>query len=260
MIKGFVIGLVLLMGTAAFGQLPADKSKIVDYLQDVSVTIKADRSQGSGVVINKGENTLVLTAGHVVEGVRKVKKKLVDGIEKSYVEFSDVLVIKKHLEDGREVGRSEFFAQVIKYSDKDEGHDLALLLVRKKGAFPTSVALSNEELSLGAELYHVGSLLGEDGSNSLTKGILSQKGRLVNNRVLDQGSLGAFPGSSGGGVFVKDTGALTAILVRGAGETYNLFVPARRLTEWANEAGVPWLFDVNAVAPSPLDLKKIPVE
>ncbi|HAT67623.1 MAG TPA: hypothetical protein DCS66_24005, partial [Flavobacteriaceae bacterium] len=59
------------------------------------------------------------------------------------------------------------------------------------------------------ELYHVGSLLGQTGSNSMTRGIVSQVGRVLNlgsgdGTVFDQTTVTAFPGSSGGGVFLSE--------------------------------------------------------
>ena len=65
---------------------------------------------------------------------------------------------------------------------------------------------SNDPIPVGTELYHVGSLLGQVGSNSMTRGIMSKVGRVLelgtgDGVVFDQTSAPAFPGSSGGGIF-----------------------------------------------------------
>ena len=41
------------------------------------------------------------------------------------------MVVKRLREGGRTVGRLQMDAEVLKYSDADDGHDLALLRVRK---------------------------------------------------------------------------------------------------------------------------------
>ena len=50
------------------------------------------------------------------------------------------------------------------------------------------------------------------------------------------------------------------MLVRGAGETFNLIVPVRRIKEWAQKAKVEWAIDDNVKVPSETDMKKIPIE
>ena len=62
---------------------------------------------------------------------------------------------------------------------------------------------------------------------------MSQVGRVLDlgsggGTVFDQTTVTAFPGSSGGGVFLTD-GKYVGMLVRGAGETFNLIVPVRRM-------------------------------
>jgi hypothetical protein len=116
--------------------------------------------------------------------------------------------------------------------------------------------------AIGTELYHVGSLLGQVGANSLTTGIISQTGRVLNlaggeGVVFDQTTATAFPGSSGGGVFMKSDGRYVGTLVRGAGEGFNLIVPVRRLRGWAEGAGVPWIVDPKAKHPTLDELKKL---
>ena len=77
----------------------------------------------------------------------------------------------------------------------------------------------------------------------MTRGIVSQVGRVLSlgtgdGTVFDQTTVTAFPGSSGGGVFLSErsgdkAGQYMGMLVRGAGETFNLIVPVRRMRSWA---------------------------
>ena len=236
---------------------------IPDYLQDISVTIRAERSEGSGVAFNRDGITYIWTAAHVVDGLRTTRS-VVDpktGTPRTVVEFKDAKVVKTLIDEGRTVGRLEMDAEVIRYSDADHGEDLALLRVRKKGFIETTARfyLDKSIPTLGTRLLHVGSLLGQQGSNSMTTGIMSQHGRLIGKTVYDQTTVTAFPGSSGGGVYLED-GRYVGMLVRGAGEGFNLIVPARRMRNWAERAGVSWALDPEVKMPSEEKLKAMPIE
>ena len=83
--------------------------------------------------------------------------------------------------------------------------------------------------------------------------------------IFDQTSCPGFPGSSGGGVFLSERtkgheGHYVGMLVRGAGETFNLIVPVRRMRKYAKSNGVLWALDQNAPTPSYEDILKLPVE
>jgi S1-C subfamily serine protease len=107
-------------------------------------------------------------------------------------------------------------------------------------------------------------LLGQFGSNSLTTGVVSQIGRVLdlgaNGVIFDQTTVTAFPGSSGGGVFLKSDGRYVGMLVRGAGEQFNLTVPVRRLRDWAKSSKIEWAIDPSLPMPSAEELKKLPIE
>lgn len=242
---------------------------VAEHLQDISVTIVAKNvmggGEGSGVIKTrkneKGELVnYVWTAAHVVDNLRKTRQVIdsKSGSSKTVVEFNDAIVVKSLVEEGRTVGKVEFFAQIVRYS-ADE--DLALLRIRKKNFGNASVQfyLDKDIPVVGTKLLHVGSLLGQLGSNSMTEGIMSQHGRLINGVVFDQTTVTAFPGSSGGGVYLTD-GKLVGLVLRGAGETFNLIGPVRRMHDWAKRANVEWALDDNVPMPSEEDLKKLPVE
>ena len=251
--------------------------EVSEYLQDISVTIKTKQGEGSGVVFTRDIQTdsgikkinFVWTAAHVLESIRSVRTVLDnDGHTKKITEFQDAEIIKKLVENGRTVGQLIMDAKVIKYSDAKDGEDLALLMIRKFGFVEKSAKFYNDQnekgISLGTQLYHVGSLLGSEGSNSMTTGIMSQIGRTLSLNggpkvLFDQTTVTAFPGSSGGGVFLTN-GEYVGMLVRGAGETFNLIVPMRRMSKWAKNENITWALDANSPAPSLVDIEKLPVE
>jgi len=251
-------------------------------LQEISVTVKAGFSEGSGVIItrevrtapNKTESiNFVWTAGHVVDGLRSVRNIIEGGQQRKVVEFRDAQIVKELVENGRRVGELKMDAKVIKYSDAEDGEDLALLMVRKTSFISSNAAFyegGGSPVPIGTELYHVGSLLGQQGSNSMTRGIVSQVGRVLNlgtgdGVVFDQTTVTAFPGSSGGGVFLSERskdkeGQYVGMLVRGAGETFNLIVPVRRMRNWASKNDVGWAIDKDEEVPSLENIVSLPVE
>jgi S1-C subfamily serine protease len=255
----------------------ASAEDVSAYLQSISVTVTAKGGAGSGVVFTRdvkdgGETkkvNFVWTAAHVLEGLKSVRTFIdSDGSVKKFVEFQDAEIKKKIIEGGRTVGQLSLDAKVIKYSDAKTGDDLALLMIRKADFVHESLKFYVDDegtgLPLGSQLFHVGSLLGEDGSNSMTTGIMSQVGRTVSlsggSKVLfDQTTVTAFPGSSGGGVFTTD-GRYIGMLVRGAGETFNLIVPVRRMRAWAESENLLWAMDPKAEAPALAEIEKMAVE
>lgn len=236
-----------------------------EYLQNISCTIRAGNSEGSGVMTDRDKTTWIITAGHVVAGLRTVKE-VVDprtGAVRKIVEFEDAQIVRDLYQDGRKVGEMKFLAEVIRFSTSEKGgQDIAVLRARKKGlaTHPVKFFLDDKIPELGTDLYHVGSLLGQGGSNSMTSGIYSQVGRLHENQVYDQTSCAAFPGSSGGGVFLKADGRYIGMVVRGGGETFNLIVPIRRLREWSKKQGLDWILDGNAKVPADAEWRKRPIE
>lgn len=239
-------------------------SKVVDHLQAISFTVDVGNGSGSGVVKNRNRDkdvySFVWTAAHVVDGLKR-QKTVIDpktGSPKVIVFFEDAKVNKTLVENGRTVGKLEFLAKVVRFSSDE---DLALLQVRKKNVAVEGVKFYLEEkpLHIGKAVFHVGSLLGEGGSQSMTTGIVSQVGRLIDDKVFDQITATSFPGSSGGGVFLND-GRLVGQVLRGAGEGFVLMAPSRRIVKWAREANIGWAVDDTVPFPSDKELDKIPVE
>jgi hypothetical protein len=288
----FLTACLLLFSTTSFGSQPLSTSDLASHLQDISVTIKSSNAEGSGVIVTRKVCTdvakkkietvnFIWTAGHVIDNLRSVRT-IIDpktGIERKRIEFKDAQIVKELVENGRRVGELKMDCKVIKYSDAEDGEDLALLMVRKRGfvSETTSAKFYLEKndidgikvVPIGTSLYHVGSLLGQQGANSMTNGIMSQVGRVLDlgssdGAVFDQTTVAAFPGSSGGGVFLtessgKHAGGYVGMLVRGAGESFNLIVPVRRMYKWAQKGKVAWAMD-NSKVPNLEDVFKLPIE
>jgi hypothetical protein len=277
LLASLILGFFLLVSPANGAE---KKQSTADHLQNISVTIRAESQwmagEGSGVIFTRKDAkgnlvNFVWTAAHVVDNLRTERKILVDGSPKILVEFKDPVIIKEIRQNGRTVGRLQMDAEVLKYSESEKGHDLALLRIRKLNFVTDSVTfyLDKEILPLGTDLLHVGSLLGQLGANSMTDGIYSQHGRILKNlnkHIFDQTTCTAFPGSSGGGVFLKhgiegDTRArYVGMLVRGAGEGFNLIIPIRRMVDYCEKHKIMWALDAKIPMPTEDELKKISVE
>ena len=266
--------LILGFGLTTSSFTAEKKQTTADHLQNVSVTIRSEGDfsigEGSGVIFTRkdakgNQVNFVWTAAHVIDNLRKTRKTVINGMPKTLVEFKDPMVVKEIRQNGRTVGRLQMDAEVLKYSDADDGHDLALLRVRKLNFVTDTVTfyLDKEIPPLGEDLLHVGSLLGQMGANSMTDGIYSQHGRLIkslNKHVFDQTTVTAFPGSSGGGVYLKKDARYVGMLVRGAGEGFNLIVPVRRMVDYCQKHEIMWALDRDVDMPSEDDLKKMPIE
>ena len=264
--------LAILAATAMYAE--EAKKSVTDHLQDVSVTIRSEGAQsigeGSGVIFTRKDEkgnivNFVWTAAHVVDNLRTERKVVVGGTLRTVVEFKDAKIIKVIRQGGRVVGRLELDAEVVKYSDAVDGHDLALLKIRRYNFITDTVVFNLDDAIplLGTELYHVGSLLGQFGSNSMTDGIYSQTGRVfpeLNKKIFDQTTVAAFPGSSGGGVYLKSDSRYVGMLVRGAGETFNFIVPTRRMKQWAKDNDIMWALDPAVAMPTADKIEKIVVE
>ena len=283
-ITGTLVAFLLICNTL----LAQAEDKLVQHLQDISVTVKAPgalgESQGSGVIITRevksskeGNETEVVnfvwTAAHVVDNLRSVRNIIENGQPKKVIEFKDAQIVQELVENGRKVGEIKMDARVIRYSDSEDGQDLALLMIRKRNFVAASAQFYLEDdqiIPIGTELFHVGSLLGQVGSNSMTRGIMSKVGRVLDlgssgGAVFDPTTVTAFPGSSGGGVYLSDqngdnSGKYIGMLVRGAGEGFNFIVPVRRMNEWANKVKVPWALDPAVAIPSVKELLDQPIE
>ncbi|OGJ55000.1 hypothetical protein A2880_02110 [Candidatus Peribacteria bacterium RIFCSPHIGHO2_01_FULL_49_38] len=275
----FAVALLIPMTDVALAQEKADAKKPADqlvqklptkaelpqYFQSISYTVHSRSgwygAQGSSTAFTRGDTTLLWTAGHVIENLRSTREVLHKGSKKTVVEWQDAQVVREYNQDGRRVGQVEMDCEVLAYSDADHGEDLAILRVRAKnfGKDGVHFYLDDEIPGVSTRVIHVGSLLGQIGSNSVTDGVVSQTGRIFtwsNGKVYDQTSAPSFPGSSGGGIFLED-GRYIGMLVRGAGESFGLYVPVRRIRSWTKEVEMEWAMDPRVPMPPEKELKKL---
>jgi len=268
---------VLLLATVA-SAAPVTDQTILTNLQNVSVTISVDgRGRGSGTMFTREVSdgvykSYVWTAAHVVDDLR-TERAVVDpqtGTKRIVVGFKDCQIYQETLQDGRKVAQRFLECKVICHSNCETGQDIALLEVRLRNYTQGTATfyLGDEIPGIGTELIHVGSLLGDIGSNSLTTGVTSQVGRLLAvtpesaEAVFDQTSAVAFPGSSGGGVFNQETGQHIGMLTAGIrnAQGFHWYVPVRRMRDWAKRMNLEWAMDATIPMPNAEDLKAIPID
>lgn len=269
----FVLSLVLLLvSSSVFGET------VPELLQATSVTIRAGfDSQGSGSLVTRkiGDKnvTFVWTAAHVLRDLRSTRQAVNgDGLSVTVVEFADPQIVREIVQDGRRVGEVVLDAKVVKYSDVEYGEDLALLMVRQTNAYSLKtttkfITTPGYVPPIGANLSHCGSLKGQWGSNSYTTGVLSQVGRTRKEvgpqlRVFDQVSTPAFFGSSGGGMYLTETGEYIGMLteIETDRQGFNYIVPVRRMLAWAKAAGIEWAMNPEVPMPTLEQIEKLPVE
>lgn len=258
----------LLLGSLCLAPTGAQEKKepdVIQYLQDISVTVRAGPYSGSGVMVQTKDGTVwVWTCAHVIKPLRATRE-LIDsgGAKKTVVEFEDASIVQFIKEDGRAVSELKHYAEVIRYSDADFGYDLALLRLRTRRFRPASSAkfyLDKDIPRVGTKLYHCGSQFGSFGANTITDGILSQQGRVLDGKIYDQTNCAAFPGSSGGIVCMQSDGRYVGMLVTGIGGSFNLIVPVRQMQAWARKVGVDFTMDDSLAVPDDEKLRSRPVE
>src|SRR5271157_3009867 len=220
------------------------QAKILADLQAVSVLVKVHGGSGSGTLVTRqvGDvtKTYVWTAGHVVREEMKKDKKT------GAVTFGNVLICQEFRYKGKSIGKSEVQAKVIAYSDPEMGEDLALLEILQDDFRPLTISarfdLTAEVQPIGTKLVHVGCTQGR--YNSVSYGVISQTDidLLKTGKMFEQTSTMAYPGSSGGGMYLED-GNYIGMLTRGVGAGLNFIVPMRRILPWAKSMNCEWALD-----------------
>lgn len=243
----------------AIKEAPQPGPEGVEALVNASVLVVADGSKGSGFCYRNGRS-YIWTAAHVVvyNLVESAAEDPETGEPVKHRSFSKLTLVQHVYKDMVKVGTTERLASVIRYADMD---DLALLVV-DDDCWPTSsvtFAPADYRPRLGEAVWHVGSMHGDPGINSLTDGVISAIGRLRENRPYDQMSVPCHPGCSGGGIFRKGDNKCIALLnrtvSRDAGSGSILCRPSRAIREFAVKAKCQWAVDggpVPAVDDAPL--------
>ena len=268
--------LVAIVSIICAGVLDAAERYIPEYLNKISVTVRAEmgysKSEGSGTLfvrrVGDRNATFAWTAGHVVSHLRKVEERIVGGKPQKHITFDNPKLVRElRNKDGKRTGEIVVDAKVIRYSPGDR-HDLALLLILSDDfSSPASAEFLPKGAPLariGAHVWHCGSLLGSgrngegSGHNSITDGVLSAHGRILFKVPFCQTTAPAYPGSSGG-IMANAKGKYVGMLVRGAGESFNLSVPVSRMWKWAEENGVEWAMNPS-IKVTQKEIDKLPIE
>lgn len=249
-------------------------------LQRISVNITCPGSgysggaQGSGTLIlaevGGKTTTWVLTANHVVKGLREVKDVIgPGGEEKKQVRYRDARIIQEQVQNGRGVGEQTYDAKII---NVDPRRDIALLRVRiDKFADDGAVFYRDDAIPQpGTAILHCGSPGGKEtgGTCSLTSGIISRIGVRIpefggsEHGVFDQTDTAALGGSSGGLIALQDDGRWVGMITLGlrGGDSFHWIVPIRSVRAWAKAVKVEWLLDPKITRPSETDIQQIPLE
>lgn len=265
-----VVGLGI--GSLAADAAPTDKKvSPADSARAVSVMVDSGRGTGSGVVFKNGDSSFVWTDAHVVSDAQQVRT-VIDpktGTPKVQVTYQDVTVVTEDYQAGRKVGETRRLAKVVRFGRDD---DLALLLVHERGYGKASAKFRVEAPKVGSAVWHAGSFHGSPGINSVSDGVVAATGRLrrafESNEtdrplVYDQISAIAHHGSSGGGVFAKDTGECLGLVTEFLNVNQGVFThgsfcitPARRMKEFAERTSCVWAFDPSVKSPTPEAMMK----
>ena len=262
--------LLALTSLLAIGIISAAERYVPDYLNAISVTVRAEqgyqKSEGSGSLLVRAVGdknaTFCWTAGHVVEHLRKVEESIAGGKPVKKVTFENPKLVRElRNRDGRRTGEVVVDAKVLRYSPAEK-HDLALLLVLSedfKAAESVEFLPKDAKLiRIGTHIHHVGSFLGSDGASSYSDGVISAHGRILFKQPFCQTTAPAYPGSSGGSI-ADDNGKFIGMLVRGAGSDYNLSVPVARMWKWAVENKVEWAMNPKLKI-TQKEIDKLPIE
>ena len=132
---------------------------------------------------------------------------------------------------------------VIAVSNTEE-HDLALLELSIPAVVVPmkSVKWQKTKIRSGKDVYHIGHLRGAY-IYSIVKGIISYGLRTVRGHSFFQTDHVAIHGSSGGGVFDKETGECIGLMAWIEIPGINFGIPFYRIRQFAKERGYEWVYD-----------------
>jgi serine protease Do len=243
---------------------------IAERIQRCTVNVQADNAQGSGTIIVRkidgNDVAFILSAHHVVDGLREVRTVIKNGSEKKVVTYKDAHVLQEKIENGLTVGEIRVRCKVLCVSNV---HDLAVLQVMWNGVYRDGVEfdLSGAPPAVGLGVFHAGSPGGKDiGAGSVTSGIVSALARSIDmgegSQPYDQTTAPSLPGSSGGAIVNSSNGLYLGTLTLGLGNSsgFNWIVPIRRTLTWADEAGIRYIFDPKAKPLTNQTLSEVKIE
>jgi hypothetical protein len=212
------------------GLLAGTPTEVAQEIQHESVTVMAPKETGSGTLIHKKDKDYVLTCAHTLENA--------DLTGKTY----NVTVYQDIYVDGEFHHRNQTTAKVLRYSPNNTGRDLAILELDKQFGYTAKFYREFRIPTVGTPIYHCGSFRGAIGHNCVAEGIISFNGRYDGKYLFDNCALHFYPGSSGGGIFLKD-GRYIGMLTRGWGTGFAFMIPIREIYKWLDSEKLLWLLD-----------------
>lgn len=235
---------------------------VVNELLSYSFRVDVPNSSGSGVAVVNGQDVFIWTDGHVITHCEKIET-VIDpktSQKKLRVAYQDPKIIWESNQNNRKTGEGFYYAEVIRYSPKDQ-QDLALLRVRQKGWLKEGARFANSAPKVGAPIWIVGSSGGAAGHNHVSDGVISGVGRLRRDArpneqdepvIFDTFTAGCVGGSSGGGIFDKQSGRCYGLVIGGLGgsrEILGTMTPSRRIYEFATKYNCKWAIDPTIPVP-----------
>ena len=221
------------------GESPA--LPIVRKISDSTVDILDNKNAGTGTILKKTKQyTYILTCAHIIANRKRKHTPIFDfkalggyniSPNTSFFEsiIKPILVKQTKWVNGMPYIHSSsadiFFL--------DRTNDICLLRVRGKiyGAEITPYS-RGPVVPIGTEVYHVGNLLGSL-NYSVTSGIISHNSRgLFGERI--QAGITVTLGSSGGGIFVKNTGEYVGMVSAKAkySDGIAIIIPIKKILKW----------------------------
>ncbi len=271
--RAFLLTFVYLLcgiaiGWFVFSPKPEAPEKSIAKLQEISMMVSSGGCGSTIFITRKRHNEYIhfaWTAAHVVANTEKVRQVLApDGSIKYDIYYEDVELVNAIKMYGREVGEVRWLAQVIRYSNREHGQDIALLQLYPKN-LTTKSAHFNTKTDIpqpGEPIFHVGSIRGLSGINSVSNGYIAALGRLrERQRILDQADIIACPGCSGGGLYLKSNSQCIGIVIEknrsDDGVVY--YRPTRELRKWAIKNKCLWALDHRVRLPNDDTIRRTPV-
>lgn len=237
MIKKTYISVLMLL----FLSINVWSNEVENMVINCSTTIRTAEATGSGTLFL---NKYILTAGHVVRHLRNIEKIQTEENgemkEVKKVSWENAKVVQTIFKNGKEVGELIVFAKVIAFSpsEEDGGIDLAVLELLDDSYIKNSARFlpDNNNLEIGTDICHIGSLYGEL-TGSFIKGNISRLDHKYLNRSFNVANLNVKGGSSGGGVFKLIDGKYyyCGMVVRSDDRGTTLLKPPHVIREWLKE-------------------------
>lgn len=220
----FMVCLVVAAGCDS-GAWPAEAEKA----QESTATVETATGWGSAVAFRVPglDRDFFLTAKHVIEGRQDIHIR-----------------VESH-ERGFKAGYFTVPAKVVMVS---KGCDAAILTIPPVQWKFRPARIQRELPRVGQEVIAVGNMAGANFDRTVSQGIVAQLGVLPQDipnfpwPIVDQTTAINLPGSSGGGLFNRETGRLVGIQVGNAQGAVFLYLPSRVLLAYAHAEGWGWLF------------------